>query len=76
MTARSGGVTLEIPPFVSAVSYLSPNLIINNLIGSWVRVEEQRLMGSLSGADASQRVTEARNGSLAPDGNRRGRVFA
>jgi len=36
----------------------------------------QCLMGSLSGALASQRVTEAFKGQLAPDGNRSGRVKA
>ncbi len=33
-------------------------------------------MGSLSGADASKRVTEAREGELSVDGNHAGRVFA
>jgi hypothetical protein len=33
-------------------------------------------MGSLTGAVTSKRVTEVRNGSLSPDGNRTGRVFA
>ena len=33
-------------------------------------------MGSLSGADASKRVTEAREGTLSMDGNHAGRVFA
>ena len=33
-------------------------------------------VGSLTGAVASESVTEARNGPLAPDGNRRGRVIA
>ena len=40
------------------------------------RAAGQCLLGSLTGAVASKRVTEARNGSLAPDGNRSGRVFA
>ena len=31
---------------------------------------EQRLVGSLTGAVASQKVTEAPNGPLRPDGNR------
>ena len=35
-----------------------------------------RLVGSLTGAVASQRVTEAPNGSLKPDGNRLERVRA
>jgi hypothetical protein len=35
-----------------------------------------RLVGSLTGAVASQRVTEAPNGSLRPDGNRPERVMA
>ena len=35
-----------------------------------------RLVGSLTGAVASQRVTEAPNGSLRPDGNRPERVRA
>ncbi len=34
------------------------------------------LVGSLSGADASQRVTEARNGTLTRDGNPRARAKA
>ena len=38
--------------------------------------EGQCLVGSLSGADASQKVTEARKGSLALDGNQRDSVFA
>jgi len=33
-------------------------------------------VGSLSGADASQNVTEALKGRLTPDGNRSGRVKA
>ena len=36
----------------------------------------QRLVGSLTGAVASQRVTEAPNGSLRPDGHRPERVRA
>ena len=36
----------------------------------------QRLVGSLTGAVASQRVTEAPNGSLRPDGNRPERARA
>jgi hypothetical protein len=35
-----------------------------------------RLVGSLTGAVASQRVTEAPNGSLRPDGNRPERARA
>ncbi len=35
-----------------------------------------RLVGSLTGAVASQKVTEAPNGSLRPDGNRPERVRA
>ena len=35
-----------------------------------------RLVGSLTGAVASQRVTEAPKGSLRPDGNRPERVMA
>jgi hypothetical protein len=38
--------------------------------------EGPRLVGSLTGAVASQRVTEAPNGSLRPDGNRPERVMA
>ena len=34
------------------------------------RVQGQCLAGSLTGAVASQRVTEAREGNLRPDGNR------
>ncbi len=34
------------------------------------------LVGSLTGAVASQRVTEARKGGFRPDGNRLGRVTA
>ena len=34
------------------------------------------LVGSLTGAVASQKVTEARNGRFRPDGNRLGRVSA
>ena len=37
---------------------------------------EPRLVGSLTGAVASQRVTEAPNGSLRPDGNRPERARA
>ena len=33
------------------------------------QAREQRLVGSLTGAVASQNVTEARNGSLRVDGN-------
>jgi FKBP-type peptidyl-prolyl cis-trans isomerase 2 len=33
------------------------------------QAREQRLVGSLTGAVASQKVTEARNGSLRVDGN-------
>ena len=36
----------------------------------------QRQVGSLTGAVASQKVTEAPNGSLRPDGNRPGRALA
>ena len=36
----------------------------------------QGLVGSLTGAVASQRVTEAPNGSLRPNGNRPERVWA
>ena len=36
----------------------------------------QCLVGSLTGAVASQKVTEAFKGRLGPDGNRTGRVFA
>ena len=38
--------------------------------------EEPRLVGSLTGAVASQSVTEAPNGSLRPDGNRPERARA
>ena len=37
---------------------------------------EQRLVGSLTGAVASQKVTEARNGSLRVDGNHPSRALA
>ena len=37
---------------------------------------EQCLVGSLSGALASKKVTEAFKGQLAPDGNRSGRAKA
>ena len=37
---------------------------------------KQCLVGSLSGADASQRVTEAFKGQLGTDGNRAGRAKA
>ena len=40
------------------------------------RVQEQCLAGSLTGAVASQRVTEAREGYLKPDGNRLSSVRA
>ena len=40
------------------------------------RVHGQCLVGSLTGAVASQRVTEAPNGSLRPDGNRPERAKA
>ncbi len=36
----------------------------------------QRLVGSLTGAVASQKVTEARNGSLRVDGNHPSRALA
>ena len=39
-------------------------------------VLEQRLVGSLTGAVASQKVTEAPKGSLRPDGNRPERARA
>ena len=54
--ASSVRVNLEIPPFV----YFGSNPL-------W---GEQRLVGSLTGAVASQRVTEAPKGHLRPDGNR------
>ena len=38
--------------------------------------QEQCQVGSLTGAVASKRVTEARNGWLSPDGNRTESVFA
>ena len=60
--ASWSGVESEIPPFV----YFGTNL--------WI--EGQRLLGSLSGADASQRVTEAHKGWLTTDGNRGESVFA
>ena len=41
-----------------------------------IQVFGQCLVGSLTGAVASKRVTEARNGWLTTDGNRSGRVFA
>ncbi len=37
---------------------------------------EQRLVGSLTGAVASQKVTEARNGPLRVDGNHPSRALA
>ena len=37
---------------------------------------KQCLVGSLSGADASQKVTEAFKGQLGTDGNRAGRAKA
>ena len=54
--ASSGGVNLEIPPFV----YLMPNL---------AQGERQCLVGSLTGVVASKRVTEASKGTLSTVGN-------
>jgi len=59
LDASRGGVTVEIPPLLSLDSNLCHYLV-------W----GQCLMGSLTGAVASQRVTEAFKGSLAPNGNR------
>ena len=54
----SGGGNLEIPPLLGSV----PN-------PGRYPVAEQHLVGSLTGAVASQRVTEAPKGSLRLDGN-------
>ena len=40
------------------------------------QAREQRLVGSVTGAVASQKVTEARNGSLRVDGNHPSRALA
>ena len=42
----------------------------------WIPAREQCLMGSLTGAVASQRVAEAFKGRLDTDGNRIGSVYA
>ena len=55
--ASRGGVVLEIPPLVVFGSNLS-------------KTEGQCLVGSLTGAVASEKVTEAPKGSLRTDGNR------
>ena len=59
MGASLRGVTLEIPPLVFLVSNPGP------LSGSG-----HCMVGSLTGAVASKKVTEARDGSLRPNGNR------
>ena len=65
MSASSSGGNLEIPPLLALRSNLRPK-----------QGEGHCLVGSLTGAVASQRVTEAPNGSLRPDGNRPERVMA
>ena len=47
------------------VKYHSSMFVLLTCEQAW----EQRLVGSLTGAVASQNVTEARNGSLRVDGN-------
>ena len=47
------------------VKYHSSMFVLLTREQAW----EQRLVGSLTGAVASQNVTEARNGSLRVDGN-------
>ena len=59
LSASWGGVNGEIPPFL----FFNSNLYRYPVWG-------QCLVGSLTGAVASQRVTEAFKGSLAPNGNR------
>ena len=49
----------------SSVEYHSSMSVLLTREQAW----EQRLVGSLTGAVASQNVTEARNGSLRVDGN-------
>ncbi len=49
----------------SIVKYHSSMFVLLTHEQAW----EQRLVGSLTGAVASQNVTEARNGSLRVDGN-------
>ena len=58
MVVRLRGVAGEIPPFAIHVSNGCPD-----------RVSGQCLVGSLTGAVASQRVTEAREGYLGMGGN-------
>jgi len=52
----------------STVKYHPSTFLI--LTSSHYLAGEQRLVGSLTGAVASQKVTEAFKGSLTPDGNR------
>ena len=56
----------EVAAFLEAtVKYHSSEFVLLTREQAW----EQRLVGSLTGAVASQKVTEARNGSLRVDGN-------
>ena len=55
----SDGAALEIPPFLFLMSNHGPSPGLR-----------QCMVGSLTGAVASQRVTEARDGGLKPVGNR------
>ncbi len=58
-------------PSVKYHSYVVGDLTLHRNPG-----REQGLVGSLTGAVASQKVTEAPNGSLRPNGNRSERVWA
>ena len=60
-----GGVNGEIPSLYMFCSYIDR-----------YPVSKQCLMGSLTGAVASQRVAEAFKGWLGTDGNRTGSVYA
>ena len=62
MAARLRGANVEIPPFFDS----GPNL----------RKRRPCQAGSFTGAVASQKVTEASNGSLRTDGNRPARIWA
>ena len=64
-----GGVEAELPGFVEPTLKYHPSLV-----GTLTQARDpgrgQRLVGSLTGAVASQNVTEAPKGSLKPVGNR------